>query len=462
MKKSVIGIIIFILILSLAACSSGTSTTDNKSANVSDNANQDKTKISGEVRVAIAGWQLDNGLDAVTGKESIGLNQFLKDTFNKKYPNIKLKITQIPWESAQAKQKAMLISKDVDVLYTGGAFASQFYQQGLLRDIDDLIKADSSFDPKMYIQSIWDGAYSLVKNGKHYGLPASTGRRMTVYDKQLFEQWGVERLSENPTPEEIFTKAVKMTGKNPVTGETNYGLWWSGNALNGSTIVALSYAFNAPGAQGSLQDPANIKWQLNTPEMVKVLEWLKPAAKLPPPAFVNGQGAEKFGLKDNKIAIALDYSGQNTISDYKATGNTTLLDRFEAVMNLGPKGSGWVSLDPMIMAKDAKNVEATWEVMKFFAGYERHKHWYNNFGNSSILSNQDYVDPKDKFAATAKKIASVSSPTLMDEANPFFSSEIVPAINGFISKAASGSAPDIQTFLDDLQKRAEKWSANQK
>lgn len=131
-------------------------------------------------------------------------------------------------------------------------------------------------------------------------------------------------------------------------------------------------------------------------------------------------------------------------------------------MNLGPKGSGWVSLDPMIMAKDAKNVEATWEVMKFFAGYERHKHWYNNFGNSSILSNQDYVDPKDKFAATAKKIASVSSPTLMDEANPFFSSEIVPAINGFISKAASGSAPDIQTFLDDLQKRAEKWSANQK
>lgn len=166
--------------------------------------------------------------------------------------------------------------------------------------------------------------------------------------------------------------------------------------------------------------------------------------------------------RNNKIAIALDYSGQNTISNYKATGDTKLLDRFEAVMNLGPKGSGWVSLDPMIMAKDAKNVEAPWEVMKFFAGYDRHKHWYNNFGNSSVLTNQDYVDPKDKFAATAKKIAGVSTPTLMDEANPFFSSEIVPAINGFVSKAASGSAPDIQTFLDDLQKRAEKWSANQK
>lgn len=41
-------------------------------------------------------------------------------------------------------------------------------------------------------------------------------------------------------------------------------------------------------------------------------------------------------------------------------------------------------------------------------------------------------------------------------------SDIAPAINGFISQAASGNAPDIQKFLDDLQARAEKWSANLK
>jgi len=35
-------------------------------------------------------------------------------------------------------------------------------------------------------------------------------------------------------------------------------------------------------------------------------------------------------------------------------------------------------------------------------------------------------------------------------------------VNGFISKAATGDAPDIQQFLDDLQERAENWSANLK
>lgn len=458
MKKLLSILITLTTGFSLAACSSGTVGNDTKSSGDA----LEVSNISGEVRMAIAGWQMENGLDPITGKTSVGLNQHLKDTFYKKYPNIKLQITQIPWENAQAKQQAMLLSKDVDVIYTGGSFASQFYEQGLLRDIDDLIKGDPTFDPNMYLQSAWKSAYQLVKGEHHYGLPASTGRRMTVYDKLLFDQWKVPYLSDKPTPQEILEKAKKMTGKNPVTGEDNYGLYWRANTLNGSTFVALTHAFGATGGTGSFSQPADIKWQLNSPEMVKVLEWLKEAAAIPPAAFVNGQGAENFGLKKNKIAIQLDDSGGNTMSDYKATGNTELLDRFQPVMNLGPNGEGWTSIDPMIMAKDVKNVEAAWEAMKFFAGYERHKHWYINFGNSSLLEKQDYVDPKDKFAETAKRIASVSKPSLMDEANPFYSAEIAPAINGFVSKAANGSAPDIKTFLDDLQKRAERWSANQK
>ena len=35
------------------------------------------------------------------------------------YPNIKLEVYQIPWENVKAKQTAMLLSGDADVLYTG-------------------------------------------------------------------------------------------------------------------------------------------------------------------------------------------------------------------------------------------------------------------------------------------------------------------------------------------------------
>ncbi len=457
-KRFWLSLISIMMLLTTAACSSDKGT-------VADGVDVSKVSdMKGTVRVALAGWKLENGIDPLTGVDTVGLNDFLKATFNKMYPNIKLEVFQIPWENAKAKQTAMLMSKDVDLLYTGGAFASQWYQDGLLRDLDDLIAADDTFKEDSYLQGIWKNSYSTRSpdGTKQFGIPAVLGRRMIVYDKQLFEQWGVDPLSEKPTPAELLDKAKQMTGKNPKTGEQNQGLYWAGNSLNGSTFVALTLAFGAEGAEGSLSDVKNIKWKLNTPEMVQVMDWLKEAAVLPPKGFVNGQGAENFGLEKNTIAIGIDQTGGPTMSEYRANNNEALLDRFPSVMNMGPNGEGWVAVDPFIMAKEAKDVEAAWEVMKFLAGYETQKHMYLNYSNTPTLSNSDFVDERDDYVRRALEIAEHAHSELMDEANPFFMSDIVPAVNGFISQAASGSAPDSQQFLNELQARAEKWTANLK
>src|SRR5690606_15548344 len=196
--------------------------------------------IEGTVRVSLAGWQLEDGIDPITGIDNVGFDTFVKEEFEPRFPNIKLEVYQVPWENAQAKQTAMLQSGDVDLIYSGGAFASQWMQQGLLRSIDDLLANDSSFSGDIYLKGIWENSYSTVAfdGNTRFGLAAILGKRVTIYDKKIFEDWGVEPLSENPTPEEILDKAKQMTGKNPVTGEDNYGLWWSGNALNASTFVA--------------------------------------------------------------------------------------------------------------------------------------------------------------------------------------------------------------------------------
>ncbi|MCZ8511675.1 extracellular solute-binding protein [Paenibacillus filicis] len=459
MKKALLVLISILLTLSIAACSSSSSGDGEQTEPVAK-----KSDMAGTVRVALAGWTLDNGIDAQTGAESVGLNQFLKETFNKMYPNIKLEIYQIPWENAKAKQYAMLLSKDVDLLYTGGAYAAQWYQQGLLRDIDDLIKADSGFDPKIYLDGVWNNSYSTKSLDKthQFGIPAVLGRRMTIYDKKLFDDWGVKPLSSKATPDEIMNAAKKMTGKNPKTGEQNYGVYWSGNSLNGSTIVGLTLAFGAKGAEGSLSDMKHIKWQLNSPEMVKVVEWLKEMAPLAPPGFVNAQGAESFGIAKNSIAIGLDQTGGTTMSDFRVNKNKDIIDRFVPAMNIGPKGESWVAVDPFIMAKDVKDEKAAWEVMKFLAGPETQKHNYKYFAYTPTLKNPDFITAEDKFVKEALKIADVAHSELMDEANPFFLSDIVPAINGYASQAAQGNAPDAKTFLDDLQKRAEAWSNNLK
>ncbi|MFB5675749.1 extracellular solute-binding protein [Paenibacillus terreus] len=461
MKKLMALIINVLLVVMLAACSSGSGA---DSGTYTAPEVEKVSDMEGTVKVALAGWQLEDGIDPITGNQVTGFNKYVENTFNKMYPNIKLEVTQIPWENAQAKQKALLMSGDVDVLYTGGAFAAQFYQQGLLRGIDDLIAKDTSFDPTIYLEGIWNSSYSTKSSdgAVQFGIPSVLGKRVTIYDKTIFDQWGVEPLSEVPTPEEILEKAKKMTGKNPQTGQPNYGLWFNGSSLNQSTFVALTYYYGAKGAEGSLADPKNIKWELNTPEMKKVMEWLSEAAKLAPPAFVNGKGAENFGIEDNPIAIALDSPGSGTMSEYRATGNKELIDRFVPVMNIGPKGEGWVAMDPIIMAANTKNPEAAWEVMKFLSSYETQKWAYLNFDMTPTLKEADFVEEENGFVQRAMQIADITTPTLMDEANPFYNSEIVPAVNGFISEAANGGSPDIDALLTRLQTRAEAWSASQK
>jgi multiple sugar transport system substrate-binding protein len=462
MKKSLVLLSVFIMLFSLLACSAETGQ-ESEGGSTENSDIEVVSDMEGTVRVALAGFQLEDGMDPITGIENKGMETFLEEQFQPRYPNIEVELYQIPWENAQAKQTAMLQSGDVDVLYTGGAFASQWQQQGLLMSLDDLIEGDSNFDSSIYLEGIWENSYSTKSYDKsvHFGIPAVLGRRVTIYDKQLFDQWGVDYLSENPTPEEILEKAKQMTGENPETGKQNYGLWLDGKGLNLSTFVALTHAFDATGGEGTLDDLKNIKWDLNSPEMVKVFEWLKEASKYAPPAILNSQGNENFGLENNDIAIHLDGSGASTMGEVKASGNTELLDRFEPVLNLGPNGEGWVAVDPFVMAKDAKNVEASWEVLKFFTGYEAQKHNYENYTMTPTLANADFVGENDKYMKTAAEIAAVSTATLMDEANPFFGSEIAPAVNGFISLAHNEDAPDIQSFLDDLQDRAEKWSANQ-
>lgn len=467
MKKVSFVLLTIFMVLSLIACSAQTENTAPGNSSTTSGASSastaapapDRTKVSGTVRVSLAGWQLENGIDPISGEETVGLNQFLDEHFYPTYPNIKLEVSQIPWENVQAKHKALLLSQDVDILSTAGGWANELYELGLLRGINDLIAGDESFDPNQYLQGIWNFSYNTnsLDGTVRFGIPLALGRRMTVYDKQIFDDFDVEYLSDIPTPEEILEKAKKMTGINPRTGEQTYGLYIRGNSYDAPFFQALTRYYNAPGGQGTLNDLKNVKFELDTPEMAKVFEWISEAVQYVPGGFLTNHGLENFGLPENNIAIALDNGGTSPWGQYMSSKDDSILERFVPVMNIGPNGQGYVAVDPIIMAKDVGNVEAAWEVMKFFTGEEMQRYRHLTFSVTPTLKNVDFVDPKDQYIATAMKIADVAESNLMDELNPFFNSEVVPAVNGFLSSVANNQTPDIASFLQDLQDRAERW-----
>src|SRR5690625_3761398 len=97
-------IVLLLVILSVVACS------DSTGKNKVDSDIEVVSEVEGKVRFSLAGSQLENGIDPITGAETIGFEEFIDTEFSPRYPNIELEIYQVPWENAQAKQSAMLQS----------------------------------------------------------------------------------------------------------------------------------------------------------------------------------------------------------------------------------------------------------------------------------------------------------------------------------------------------------------
>ena len=420
--------------------------------------------VSGKVRVLYAGQVLEDGIDPLTGKTTRGLTSFFKQDFEPKYPNIDCELTVIPWDDYTTKTKTMLLSNQVDVVASGGT-EKLMYDQGLLMRLNDLIDNDKSFTPEtLYLDGIWNNSvYNKSVEGDRYGLPALIGQRYTVYDKKLFDDWGVEYLSEKPTPEEILEKAKQMTGINPVTGEQNYGLYFEGNDLSSATFSVLGLFYDGQGYTGDItDDPKAITWDWNSAGMVKVMQWLAEASKYCNPGFITNQGNENFGRETNTNAIVLNTSGSTVVSDYKMSGKTDMMDRFIPVYNLGKNGESWLACDNICLAKSAQNVDASWEVCKYLASADVLKYMYEDYGACVSLKDTSFVDPNDIYYLMAIKEAEIAPLTLFDVQYDLFLAEVMPYVAGFVSLAAQDKAPDIQSGLDELQAKAVKYSTSLK
>lgn len=418
--------------------------------------------IAGTVRVLLAGFELEDTIDPATGVEREGLAAFWERTFDPKFPNITTVLTTVGWADAQQVQQVELASGNVDVLYVGG-YGVQFFEQGLTRALNDLIDNDPTFDPSIYPQGLWDSNVNMIRSdGTRIGLPAVMGQRYTMFDTVLFDQWGVEHLSEYPTIDEILEAAAAMNGINPVTGEENFGIYFDpAFPLARFTFDAWSYAFNATGGVGTPERPGEIEWALDSQEMYDLFVAYGRLAELAHPGFVTSVGNERWGTEDNDIAIFLDTNGAGIITDALMTGDTSLIERFRAVMNVGPNGEGWVAVDPIVMAANPTYLEASWEVMKHLAGYERQEWFYLNYLATPALANPGFLHEIDVYTPVALAIAQHAQTTLIDSSNPFYVSDIVPVISSFHTDRSNGIEVDIRAMLEALQARAVEWSAAQ-
>ena len=141
-----------------------------------------------------------------------------------------IELLSIPWDGWIQKIEAMVKAGEMDV----GFFTNQVAVPDWYMDLTPYLEKDAEvnfntlsdfyIDPAVYYTTYKSFNYPEA-TGKVFGLPMTIACNTIVIDKQLFQDWGVELPKDGVTMNELVEMAEKMTGKNPVTGATNYGAY---------------------------------------------------------------------------------------------------------------------------------------------------------------------------------------------------------------------------------------------
>ncbi|MCB9992805.1 MAG: extracellular solute-binding protein [Hyphomicrobiaceae bacterium] len=415
---------------------------------------QDKVPVS----VLMIGYPDQDSTDAVTGVVSPGIGH-LEEAFEAANPGIDLQIINIPWgEGATGyapKTEAMIQGNEACLYEMPGAAA--FARRGALVDLSKLIEADSSFvnlwGPALTTLRIWgpDNPQGL------YFIPNNTGERVIHWDATLFDHYGVEPLSKNPTLDEIAEKAKLLTGTDPVTGEQTYGYYYQGKYAVWQ-FLSIAHAMGANWGSVGADGKMTIEW--NTPTYLKALEWFVDMAKYAPEGALASDGMPQGFLSDDNV-VAIIPEGEQGYFIQPLIANPDLQARYRSSFNLrGPDGVGGVStISPLAMAASCENKDAAWTALKWLAGSADAERYYFE-SNGRIPTSSAGAEALPQIASFPDGDVVLTQPQFAEAPYPWAAAQPRWAMQTALEGALAGTLTPAQA-LEQAQAETDAWLAEQ-
>ncbi|GIN69539.1 hypothetical protein J14TS2_00140 [Bacillus sp. J14TS2] len=408
------------------------------------------------IKVQLIGdFDMESSTDPITGEKTKGLT-VLKEEFEKQYPGAKVEFILMPWEGYTEKTQAMITSGEADVYQMPGV--ADYAPQDVLEPLQPYIDKDDDFSLDIFIDNQVDGWKVLGPDSDElqiWGLPFLGDARFIAYDKELFDQWGVEYLSEFPTMEEIEEKAKKMTGTNPETGEQNYGIWFRGDYDSAFRLVNIAEGQNGQWGTGFAWD--EIEFEFDSPEMVNGLNWLLDLQEYAPKGIVSNQGNEKWLTKDNNIAILLNQGPGDIVKKSYAQGledRIGIAQEFKNDEGIGGMFAG----SPIAIAKNSKNKDLAWEWLKFATSDFAQKYVFEEAGGiPAVKSANDWDSVKEKDKLMLPVLEAMGTP--WTPRYPWASSQPRYILSSEIEAALTGER-STEKALEKAQKESTEWLEN--
>ncbi len=456
MKNKVFALFLTSGLLLTSCTSDASSTGDNDKKDVTEvtEVAEISEEFSGKLTVQIIGnYKYEDATDPLSGEKIKGIKT-LEDEFERRYPGVDLEYILMGWDSYQQKTQTMLLGNEADVYQMPGI--ANFAEQGLLDPLAPYIEKDG-LDLDKYINGQVEGWMAIGPDSDEleiFGLPMIGDSRVIVYDTLLFDQWGVEYLSKEPTIEELIEKASAMTGENPVTGEQNYGFYTRGKYAFDQTI---NFAEAHGGTWGEGYTLSTMKTNFDSPEMIQGLKDFIELSTYAPQGMLTDQGNELFLTKDNNIAFSYAMP-PSYLPSLEALG---LEDRYDiAYMMVNPDtGTGAVfSGSPVGISAESENKDLAWEYLKFtgsefFQEFLLHEH--NSIPVLKSAAQWDYVQNNPHTLGLLESMSRLWTPRYV-----YRSGQPRGILSSYVEKAYLGELTP-EEALAGAQKDTMDWVATQ-
>lgn len=288
--------------------------------------------------------------------------------FEKKHPNIKIKVTKAPYEQFDSKLQSAIAAKnapDVTSQWGYGGFM-EYYNKGMLTDLTPYLQ-ESGFKASDY--NIPESIMDIYKvNGKTYGVPLNSYVSILLYNKDMFDKAG---LSYPPTDYEnkswTFDKMVEnakaMTVDSKNLAEAQYGLdfGWGERDQRTQYFGAAVYSEDTWKNGGK---PTEIN--LDKPNVIdaykKIYGLIWDQKVSPTPAFsksVSGQFGDPF--LSGKI-------GMSVVGSWSLAASSSF--NFKVGVAAVPQGPNEkvrsvLYIDPLFVLKDSKHPKEALEWIKY-------------------------------------------------------------------------------------------------
>ena len=348
MKKILAGFLSAVMVLSMAACGGGGGS--DGGADGSGSAASGGSTDTLEMRV----WDGDqvNGLREICDEWTA-------------QSGIKVNLQAMNWNEYFTLLEAGASGGQMpDVFWMHSTVAELYMSNDLLLNLDEYIERDG-VDLNNYYGDIVD---IYTYEGSHYALPKDHDTIALLYNKAIFDQYGVEYPNENWTWEDLYTAAKAITD---ASGGEVYGIaadvgsnqdcWWN------MVYDYGGYVINEDKTKSGMDDPKTLE----------AMEFLGKLIKdaMPPQSVISETG--KTSLFNSGV-IAMTTQGSWSIMPFYTNDNKDNY-AWEVLPYCDRNGNGQVDEGERVSiyagigwsaAANTKDPEAAWDLIKFLTSKE--------------------------------------------------------------------------------------------